>query len=47
MLSDIEEQLKFPSDIVEARLRPDLVIFSRSAKAQDGITIMVGANSTI
>ena len=32
VLSDIEEQLKFPSDIVETRLRPDLVIFSRSAK---------------
>ena len=31
-VSDIEGQLKFPSEIVETRLRPDLVIFSRSAK---------------
>ncbi|XP_063694224.1 uncharacterized protein LOC134825946 [Bolinopsis microptera] len=32
VLSDLEGQLKFPSEIVETRLRPDLVIFSRSAK---------------
>ena len=32
VLSDIDGQLKFPSEIVETRLRPDLVIFSRSAK---------------
>ena len=32
VLSDIEGQLKFPSEIVEIRLRPDLVIFSRSVK---------------
>ena len=32
VLSDIEEQLKFPSEILETRLSPDLVMFSRSAK---------------
>ncbi|KAL5251266.1 hypothetical protein ACHWQZ_G016834 [Mnemiopsis leidyi] len=32
VMSDLEGQLKFPSEITETRLRPDLVIYSRSAK---------------
>ena len=56
MLSDIEGQLKFPSEIVETRLRPDLVIFSRSAKtvvwweltvpSEDRISNRMSTNST-
>ena len=32
VLTDIKEQLKIPADIVETRLRPDLVLFSRATK---------------
>ena len=32
VMSDIDGQLKFPEDIASTRLRPDLIIFSRSAK---------------
>jgi len=32
VLSDLEEQLKFPKEIIETRLRPDLVLFSRSTR---------------
>ena len=32
VLSDIGSQLKFPAEIAQTRLRPDLVVFSREVK---------------
>ena len=32
VLADLDKQLKFPSEIAQTRLRPDLVLFSKASK---------------